>query len=93
MEAIIPENAGMTKRVSIRQIRLSFWKALKRSSSPNETADGKRRGVVMTEILHELFVQVVTFVFMSGVIVLAVFLGHKFRDFMDKRKSAKTEKE
>ena len=29
MEAIIPENAGMTKRVSIRQIRLSFWKALK----------------------------------------------------------------
>ena len=47
----------------------------------------------MTEILHELFVQVVTFVFMSGVIVLAVFLGHKFRDFMDKRKSAKAEKE
>lgn len=40
----------------------------------------------MIEILHELFVQVLTVLFMSGVIVLAVFLGHKARDFMDRRK-------
>lgn len=45
----------------------------------------------MTEILHELFVQIVTVLVMSGTIVLAVFLGHKFREFMDKRKAAKAE--
>ena len=43
----------------------------------------------MIEILHELFVQVLTVLFMGGVIVLAVFLGHKFRDFMDQRKNGK----
>ena len=42
----------------------------------------------MIEILHELWVQVLTCLVMAGVIVLAVFLGHKFREFMDKKKTA-----
>ena len=41
----------------------------------------------MIEILHELWVQILTCLVMAGVIVLAVFLGHKFRDLMDKRKA------
>ena len=41
----------------------------------------------MIEILHELFVQVITVLFMAGVICLAVFLGHKFRNLMDARKA------
>ena len=45
------------------------------------------------EILHELFVQVITVIFMAGVIVLAVFLGHKFRDFKDQKKTAKADQE
>ena len=47
----------------------------------------------MIEILHELFVQILTVLFMGGVIVLAVFLGHKFRNLMDRRKQNKAEKE
>ena len=47
----------------------------------------------MIEILHELFVQVITVLFMSGVIVLAVFLGHKVRDYVDRKKGMKAEKE
>ena len=43
----------------------------------------------MIEILHELWVQVLTCLVMAGVIVLAVFLGHKFREFMDKKKAGK----
>jgi preprotein translocase subunit SecG len=43
------------------------------------------------DILHELFVQILTVIFMAGVIVLAVFLGHKFRDFKDQKKAAKAE--
>ena len=43
----------------------------------------------MIEILHELWVQVLTCIVMAGVIVLAVFLGHKFREFMDKKKAEK----
>ena len=43
------------------------------------------------EILHELFVQILTVFFMAGVIVLAVFLGHKFRDFKDQKKAAKAD--
>ena len=43
----------------------------------------------MIEILHELWVQVLTCLIMAGVIVLAVFLGHKFREFMDKKKAEK----
>ena len=44
----------------------------------------------MIEILHELWVQILTCLVMAGVIVLAVFLGHKFREFMDKKKAGKT---
>ena len=47
----------------------------------------------MIEILHELWVQVLTCLVMAGVIVLAVFLGHKFREFMDKKKELKAESE
>jgi len=47
----------------------------------------------MIEILHELWVQVLTCLVMAGVIVLAVFLGHKFREFMDKKKKLKAESE
>ena len=47
----------------------------------------------MIEILHELWVQVLTCLVMAGVIVLAVFLGHKFREFMDKKKAEKGPKE
>ncbi len=43
----------------------------------------------MIEILHELWVQVLTCLVMAGVIVLAVFLGHKFREFMDRKKAGK----
>ncbi|MBP5294747.1 MAG: hypothetical protein J6Y95_03410 [Lachnospiraceae bacterium] len=43
----------------------------------------------MIEILHELWVQLLTCLVMAGVIVLAVFLGHKFREFMDKKKALK----
>ena len=43
----------------------------------------------MIEILHELWVQVLTCLLMAGVIVLAVFLGHKFRDLMDRKKAGK----
>ncbi|MBR4767787.1 MAG: hypothetical protein IK088_02305 [Lachnospiraceae bacterium] len=41
------------------------------------------------EILREFIWQFITVVFMGGVIVLAVFLGHKLRNFMDKRKQKK----
>ena len=47
----------------------------------------------MIEILHELWVQVLTCLVMAGVIVLAVFLGHKFREFMDKKKAGSEPKE
>ncbi len=47
----------------------------------------------MIEILHELWVQILTCLVMAGVIVLAVFLGHKFREFMDKKKAAKAASE
>ena len=43
----------------------------------------------MVEILHEFWVEILTVIFMAGVIVCAVILGHKFRDFMDKRKAEK----
>ena len=77
-----------------------------RIKTPEEIEIGKRNAELafelnhtmpMTErymeILHELFVQVVTVVFMTGVIVLAVFLGHRLRDLVDRKKSAKAEKE
>ena len=45
----------------------------------------------MIEILNELWVQVLTCVIMAAVIVLAVFLGHKTREMVDRKKEAKKE--
>lgn len=47
----------------------------------------------MTEILHELWVQMITVLFMSGVIVTAVIFGRRFRNYMDRKKLLKEEKE
>ncbi len=46
----------------------------------------------MIAFLHEFYVQILTVLFMLCVIVAAVILGHKTRDFMDKRKAAKEKK-
>ena len=43
----------------------------------------------MIAFLNEFLSQIVTALIMGGVIVLAVFLGHKTRDFSDKRKEQK----
>lgn len=45
----------------------------------------------MIELFHEIYVQILTVVFMAGVIVLAVFLGHKLREFIDRKKKMKAD--
>ena len=45
------------------------------------------------EIVKEFLWQFITFAFMAGVIVLAVFLGHKARDLFDRIKEKKAAKE
>ena len=41
------------------------------------------------DLLNNLFVQVLKFVFIAALIVLVVFLGAKLRKYVDKKKSAK----
>ena len=43
----------------------------------------------MFAVLNEFLVQILTVVFMIAVITAAVILGHKFRNFMDKKKAEK----
>ncbi len=45
------------------------------------------------EIVREFLTQFLIVVFMGGVIVLAVFLGHKCKDLMDKRKEKKAKEQ
>ena len=47
----------------------------------------------MIEFINEFLTQIVTALIMGGVIVLAVFLGHKARDLSDKRKEQKNTSE
>ena len=47
----------------------------------------------MVAFLHEFYAQILTVLFMACVIVVAVILGHKARNFMDKRKEKKEGKE
>ena len=54
----------------------------------------ERQGLCMIladvyDLLNNLFVQVLKFVFIAALIVLAVFLGAKLRKYVDKKKSAK----
>lgn len=47
----------------------------------------------MIEILHEFYVQIITVIFMTGIIIAAIVLGHKARKAMDKKKENKITEE